>query len=406
MTQGTTAERSGPLSGETLADARRRIGSDEIHAWVSIASDANLASWDPGSGPLSGVSMGVKDIIDLVGMPTRSGSQITPGAPVRRSASLVERLVELGAVPVGKTVTTEFAYFLPGPTENPRAKGHTPGGSSSGSAAAVAAGHVQLALGSQTAGSLIRPAAYCGVAGLVLTHGAVSLDGFSGLAPSLDSAGLIAAATGGIRQVHEALFPGARPPELPRRAFLWRGGELDDVSVEMASAVESAATALRRDGVSVEPLVDGGRVARLAADHVTVMAYEAARERSDLYAERMRLSPQLRELLERGAAITLVDYRLARERTEESAAFFATLLADDSVVLGPAAVGAAPRGLASTGSPVMSRPWQLLGLPQLCVPGHYDGAGLPLGVQLIASRSGESLLLSLGEILEGSDAAP
>jgi Asp-tRNA(Asn)/Glu-tRNA(Gln) amidotransferase A subunit family amidase len=173
----------------------------------------------------------------------------------------------------------------------------------------------------------------------------------------------------------------------------------------MAAAVEAAATAARQAGVSVEPLDEGHHIARLAADHLTVMAYEAGRERSDLYAEGERLSPQLRELLETGAAITDDEYRSAGERTAESAAFFADLLADDAVVLGPAALGAAPFGLAATGSPVMSRPWQLLGLPQLCVPGYANGEGHPLGIQLVGARGRELLLLSLGQGMERSLAA-
>lgn len=405
MNPGAVTDETESASTKTLSDARRRIGADAIHAWVAIATDDLVASWRPGPGPLSGLALGVKDIIDLAGMPTRCGSAITSSAPAERSASIVQHLVGLGAVPVGKTVTTEFAYFSPGPTENPKAKGRTPGGSSSGSAAAVAAGHVPLALGSQTAGSLTRPAAYCGVAGLVFTHGTVPLDGFSGLASSLDTAGVIAATSSDLDRVYDALFPGRAATALPRRVLVWRGDGLDAVSPEMAAAVETAARAIRQAGIAVEPLEDGQHVARLAADHGTVMAYEAARERLDLYKRREEVSPQLRELLETGAAVADGEYRSARERTAGSAAFFADLLSGDVVVLGPAATGVAPRGLAATGSPVMSRPWQLLGLPQLCVPGCADGAGLPLGLQLIGARGAESLILGLGKTLESSLAA-
>jgi len=385
-------------SETVLSDARRSIGADEIHAWVELLTEAQAAALAPGAGPLAGVAFGVKDIIDLAGLPTRCGSELTPTTPAVRSASLVNRLLELGAVPVGKTVTTEFAYFRPGPTENPRAPGHTPGGSSSGSAAAVAAGHVPLALGSQTAGSLIRPAAYCGAAGLVLTHGAVALDGFSGLASSLDAAGLLAGTVAELVQVHAALAAPESPTPV-RTALLWGGDELDAIAPAMRAAVLEAAAALRAAGVEVVPLEDDGRVAALAEDHLVVMAYEAARERADLCAVRDRLSPPLRALLETGMAVSEEAYQEAVHRAREARACFAAMLAE-AVVLGPAAPGAAPSGLGATGSPIMSRPWQLLGVPQLCVPGLLDEEGLPLGVQLVGRPGGEAALLSLGCELE------
>ncbi len=390
----------GRASEQAFSDARRRIGADEFHAWVAVADPGQAAAWHPGPGPLEGIAVGVKDVIDLAGMPTRCGSPITLDTPVARSAVLVERLIGLGAMPVGKTVTTEFAFFAPGPTQNPRAPGHTPGGSSSGSAAAVAAGHVPLALGSQTAGSLIRPAAYCGVAGLVLRHDAVPLEGFSGLAPSLDAAGLMAPTVAGLRAAHEALFPAPPRPSRAARALVWHGDDLDEVSPDMRAALERAAQALRGLGLDVEPLGDALPMRSLAADHLTVMQAEVARERQDLMAARERLSPQLRGLLDAGAAVPTADYAAAIARTTAQRARIAELLGEDTVVLGPAAPGAAPAGLGATGSPVMSRPWQLLGLPQLAVAGSVDAAGLPLGVQLVARGGAETMLLTAGELLE------
>jgi len=397
----TSATEPARASERALSDARARIAQDEHHAWVALAADELLSLWEPQPGPLAGLAFGVKDIIDLAGMPTRCGSEVTSAAPATRSASLVRRLMELGAVPAGKTVTTEFAYFRPGPTRNPRAPGHTPGGSSSGSAAAVAAGHVPFALGSQTAGSLTRPAAYCGVAGLVLSHGAVALDGFSALAPSLDSAGVLASSAAMLDRVHAALFPDRQASAVPTAVLLWSGEELDAVSPEMSAAVERAGRVLQDAGLRVQPLEAEPLVAELAVDHAVVMAAEAARARPELLAIRERLSPALRELLEAGAAVPDRAYREALDRTRASRERFAALL-DGAVVLGPAAPGAAPAGLTATGSPVMSRPWQLLGLPQLSVPGAADAAGLPLGVQLVAAHGEETTLLALGRILEES----
>lgn len=382
-----------------LEKARGRIGSDAHRAWVTLASAHSLPAANGRRGPLSGVAVGVKDIIDVAGMPTRCGSEITPREAVPRSAAYVERLISLGAVPVGKTVTTEFAYFRPGPTDNPRAPGHTPGGSSSGSAAAVAAGHVPLALGTQTAGSLTRPAAYCGVAGLTLAHGSADLEGISGLSSSLDTVGLIAPTVADLAHVHRVVHSG---PD-GRRAttvHVWTGSDLDHVSPDMAAALRRASGVLDEAGFDVREFTADAEVAALTADHALVMGYEAARERADLYAVRGRLSGPLRQLLESGRAVEDHEYAAAVTRTERSRVRLRHTFGGGSLVLGPAAPGAAPRGLSATGSPVMSRPWQLLGLAQLCVPGCLDDAGRPLGLQLVGESGAEGTLLTTGRILE------
>ncbi|MBO9578575.1 MAG: amidase [Microbacteriaceae bacterium] len=386
-----------------LAAARARIGADEFQAWVAVATDEQASACRPGAGPLAGLAFGVKDIIDLAGMPTRCGSLVSSDAPAVRSASFVDRIIDLGAVPVGKTATTEFAYFAPGPTRNPRAPGRTPGGSSSGSAAAVAAGHVPFALGSQTAGSTIRPAAFCGVSGLVLTRGAVPLDGFSGLASSLDAAGVLAPSATGLERIADAILPVAVETPPTSRVLVWHGDDVGGTSADMRIAVTHSAAVLAESGVTVERLdTDRLMVEGLVADHVTVMQYEVARERRDLMAWRDRLSPQLRELLERGAATPASDYEAALRRTRIRMAVFDEILGRDTLVLGPAAPGAAPVGLGATGSPVMSRAWQLLGVPQLAIAGNRDSAGLPLGVQLVARRGEERALLAAGSRLEAA----
>ena len=187
----------GTPAASVYADARARIEECEpqLSAWAALDSRATSRAEELDARPVSnvlplrGVPVGVKDIIDVAGLPTRCGSSVTSPDPAELSAACVERLEDCGAVVVGKTVTTEFAYFKPGPTKNPWNTGHTPGGSSSGSAAAVASGMVPLARGTQTAASLIRPAAYCGIAGLVMGRGTADLTGITGLSPSLDNPG-------------------------------------------------------------------------------------------------------------------------------------------------------------------------------------------------------------------------
>ncbi|RZI94313.1 MAG: amidase, partial [Microbacterium sp.] len=256
-----------------LGTARGRIGDDAPSAWVALAPDELVGHWPLGAGELSGLTFGVKDIVDLAGMPTRCGSPLTSSAPVPATAPFVDGLIRAGALPVGKTVTTEFAYFRPGPTRNPRAAGHTPGGSSSGSAAAVAAGHVDFAIGSQTAGSLVRPASYCGVAGMVLTQGAFSTAGFSGLAASLDAPGLLAPRIADLFRIHAAL--GSDASALPvATVHVWTGADVDAPSVEMTAAVARAADVFRGAGLDVRVLDDAGRVAQAARDHLTIMAFE------------------------------------------------------------------------------------------------------------------------------------
>ena len=206
----------GCTAGDWTRVSRARIAEEDaaVQAWVCLSdraeSDAADRDASATSGPLQGVPIGVKDIIDVAGLPTRCGSSITSPDPASASAACVRDLENLGAVVQGKTVRTEFAYFQPGPTRNPKAPGRTPGGSSSGSAAAVAAGMVPLALGSQTAGSVSRPAAYCGVAGMVLAHGAVDLSGIAGLSESLDSLGLIARGVADLAYAYQALMGSIR----------------------------------------------------------------------------------------------------------------------------------------------------------------------------------------------------
>lgn len=388
--------------------ARARVleREDELHAWVSLSEtweEQSLAIDESADElPLRGVCVGVKDLIDVAGMPTRAGSPITSAAPVGQDAACVARLRELGAVILGKTVTTEFGYFSPGPTRNPHALDRTPGGSSSGSAAAVGAGTVPLALGTQTAGSLTRPASYCGTAGMVLAHGAADLRGITGLSESLDSLGLLTPSVADLRRVARALGSQPEQDSAPVAGVLiWDGACLERIEPPMAALVRELPSLLHSAGRRAAPLEWDDHIQTLAEDHSIVMAFEAHRTREQEFElHGSGISPQLRELLERGHRTPRDEVDAALARRDRSREELAHHLSGDSVVAGPAATGPAPVGLEATGSPILSRPWQLLGLPVVVVPGARTVAGLPLGVQLIGLPGQEEQLLELGEMLE------
>ncbi|MFE4539328.1 amidase [Streptomyces scopuliridis] len=387
-----------------VAQALRRLELTEpgLRAWVRVDADRARARAERApDGPLCGVPFGVKDIIDVAGLPTECGSPLRRGRIAEADAWLVQRLRAAGAVPLGKTVTTEFAYFHPGPTHNPHQPEHTPGGSSSGSAAAVAAGVVPLALGSQTAGSLTRPASFCGVAGYVPATGAWPMAGFTGLSPTLDAPGLLAAGTSTLATAVEAVdnTRAERPGSI--RVLLWPGTELTDIDPAMLAALEHAGQALVKAGARTAGPALPVSTTELAHTHAVVMAYEAARA-LDVEAQRPEsLSAPLNELLARGRDTSTADYEAALAVRAVSRAKVLALLRDDAdVILGPAAPGPAPRGLDATGTPVLSRPWQLLGLPVATVPGHRDPNGLPLGLQLIGHPDRAGLLLGIARHME------
>lgn len=412
------AEQTSPLVLLERALDRIKDVDTQIEAWVRVDADsarrlAGSAGLSADHGPLWGVPFGVKDIIDLAGLPTECGSSLRAGSPpAQADAAIVRRLRERGAIPLGKTVTTEFAYFAPGPTRNPAQPEHTPGGSSSGSAAAIAAGMVPLAIGSQTAGSLTRPAAYCGVAGLVFTTGSVSSEGVVGLSPSFDTLGLLAATTGDLYTAWAAAFAGV--PELERavgtnraagtvaghRLLLWHPLHLGGLDASMSAALVQAGSCLARAGARIRPLELDEQIARLADDHATVMAYEAARERRAELERATELSEPLAELLRRGSQLSGRDYESAQRRIYAARSVVGDLLAYHDAILGPAALGPAPEGLATTGTPILSRPWQALGLPVVTIPGLIDQHGLPLGLQLIGRHYDEEHLLRVATSIE------
>lgn len=374
--------------------ARRRIEllDDRVRAWVALAAPDGS-----GAGPLAGVPVGVKDIVDVAGVPTVCGSPTRAGAPpAATDAAIVRMLRDAGADVVGKTVTTEFACFDPGPTRNPHDLARTPGGSSSGSAAAVAAGMVPLAVGSQTAGSVVRPASFCGVAGLAVARGSLPLGGVAPLAPSLDTIGLFAATVEDLALARAALAGGtpAGGEAGAPRLLAWDGTEIADVSPAMRAAHAHAVERARAQGAEVAPW--DVALGTAVTDHHTVMAAEAA----DVVPAGPGLGARLSAMLAEGRAVTPDALAGARDRAATTRDAALARLADADAVLVPGALGVAPPATEGTGDPVLSRPWHLLGLPALAVPGARDEAGLPLGLALIGHPDREDALLAAGRWVE------
>ncbi|PVZ07631.1 amidase [Actinomycetospora cinnamomea] len=377
-----------------VEQARRRIAEvdDSVRAWVTL-----VEAEGSGEGPLAGVPVGIKDIVDVAGVPTRCGSRALADAPPAAGDAAVVRLLRAaGAVVVGKTVTTEFAYFDPGPTRNPHDPARTPGGSSSGSAAAVAAGMVPLAVGTQTAGSVVRPASYCGVAALAVARGDLPTAGVNPLAPGLDTLGLFAASVADVAGARAALDgrDAAPEPPAPPRLLTWDGTEVADVSPPMRAAHDAAVAGTRAAGADVGPL--GLDLRAAAADHRTIMAAEAAVTVPDLPGHGANLTALVAE----GRAVPADALAAARERSAATRSAVLAALERADAVLAPGAPGVAPEGLDSTGDPVLSRPFHVLGLPALAVPGARDAAGLPLGLQLVGHPDREEALLAAGCWLE------
>lgn len=416
ISEQVRAVSNGDITANELAAAvRTDITRYEhrLNAWVALADVSEpfpgltgKAHAPTGHRPLEGVSIGVKDLIDVSGLPTRSGSTVTSDVPASNDAACVSRFRELGAVIQGKTVTTEFGYFSPGPTVNPWDHGCTPGGSSSGSAAAIGANTIAVALGTQTAGSLSRPASFCGAAAMVLAVGSTPMSGVSGLSESLDSLGLITRSVADLAYVYSAFtgqeFGSPEDPAIPGTTLhIWHGSGVLPLAPQMQDLLREIPRLASYLGIHYEDLDWNDHVATLTDDHRTVMGYEAARTMVDVMEEyESELSPQLRDFLRGGAGTSEQDYREALIRRDISRRALERLLGADGVIIGPAAQGPALGRAHGTGSPDLSRAWQLLGLPVVVIPGARATTGMPLGLQLIGLPGSEQRLLTLGQHLE------
>jgi Asp-tRNA(Asn)/Glu-tRNA(Gln) amidotransferase A subunit family amidase len=353
--------------------------------------------------PLRGLAVGIKDIFDTADLPTAYGSPIYADHQPKTDAAMIMLVRRAGGIVLGKTVTTEFASLQPAGTRNPRNPAHTPGGSSSGSAAAVAAGMLPLALGSQTGGSVIRPAAFCGVVGFKPSYRLLPAVGMKCFSWSLDTVGLFAAGVADVAFAAGALTGrdlrvDGRPPTTP---VIVRPHLADAASDAMENAVARAALAAEKSGAKIKELSLPPIFTEAARAHRVIQGYEAFRALAFEYDNhRNRLGAVLRRQLDDAATFDADAYDDARRTARRARQALLELLPDGAVMLTPSAPGAAPEGLASTGEPTFNRLWTLLGTPCVNVPGLADASGMPLGVQVIARFGRDRFALSAAAFLE------
>ena len=351
---------------------------------------------DQVAGPLQGLVVGVKDVIDTADLPTGYGSPLFAGHQPSADADVVAALRRSGALVLGKTESTEFAMFQPARTRNPVDPSRTPGGSSSGSAAAVAAGLVPTAFGTQTAGSVVRPAAYCGVYGFKPSRGWTSTRGIWLLSEQLDTVGLFARCAADLMLLYRALRstppapsgggrqPPVRPAHDPPAVAVLAAEEWASCGPEVRDALRFVAGRLSDRGWKVSQMAMPASWRHLPEHHEVVMAVEVAKNLRASLGDRLgQISESAQAVVERGDRCTAQEYLAALGAREEARRLLAPAAVAADLVLAPSALGVAPEGLAYTGDPVMCRPWTLLGLPAANVPAYRRADGLPVGVQLV-----------------------
>lgn len=398
-------------------DVRAFVHIDRAHA---LKQARDLDAWRRNgrpTGPLHGLPVAVKDIVDTRDYPTECGSPLLAGRRPRQDATVVEKLRAAGAVIIGKTVTTEFAYYHPGPTRNPHDLERTPGGSSSGSAAAVAAGMVPLAIGSQTNGSIIRPASFCGVFGVKPTHGFISRGGVLELSRTLDHVGVYGRTLEDVALLldvlvgHDPRDPDTRPvampnfravaaeaPPLPPKFALVKTPVWEKAEPSTRSIFEDVVASLGNDGGTAElPEIfteawDAQRKIMAAdmAHHFSELVERGSADAS---------SQQLRDILDEGRRVAAVDYLAAHDLRPRLEANLSQIFDYYDAIITPASIGSAPKTLASTGDPVFCTLWTLLGVPALSLPVLQAPDGMPLGLQLVGPAHDDARLLRSARVL-------
>ena len=424
LCEAALAIRRGDLKSEDLTLAlleriERHENTVQAFQWFDPDRAMNLARLadrilqsGETAGPLHGIPVGIKDIIETQGIPTGMGSPTFDGYVPGQSATVVQRLEAAGAFVLGKTVTTEFAYFHPGKTRNPWNPTHTPGGSSSGSAAAVAMGFAPGAVGTQTNGSVIRPAAFCGVVGYKPTAGFISFFGIHLFSPSLDQvgvfgrsvsdaallAGVIAGKTdtetgagtqaGGIPSVVASMI---RPPRLAAvRSPVWRQAEPHAQNHFLETVARLRAAGAEVQEVELPPAFEQAH-----AVHRTIMYAEGARRFAELqHRRREDLSPQLNALIDEGIRIPDSDLRRDFKQKDRLAEELDAFMSAFDALITPPALGEAPADLTQTGDPAFCTIWSLCGTPAVTIPTGRGPRGLPLGLQIVSSRSSDGRVLS------------
>jgi Asp-tRNA(Asn)/Glu-tRNA(Gln) amidotransferase A subunit family amidase len=384
-----------------------RIAAREpvVHAFANFDAERALAAARaldraPARGPLHGVPVGIKDVIDTADLPTEMGSPIYRGHRPACDAATVALLRAAGAVILGKTVTCEFAGATSGPTTNPHNPAHTPGGSSSGSGAAVADFMVAAALGTQTGGSVLRPAAYCGVIGYKPTYNAFNRAGLKFAAESLDTIGFIARTLDDVALVRSVLIgekPDAvAPPATAPRIGLCRTPLWDTAQAETKRAVEDSAVRLAAAGATLRDVTLPPDFAGLkTAARETINNYERSKSMAAEWAShRDLISPKLARCIKLGMEMPHAEYLAAIALGESCRARLPDVFEGFDVLLAPCVQGEAPRGLETTGDPGFQAIWTILHVPALCLPTHRGPNGLPVGIQLIARRHDDARLLA------------
>jgi Asp-tRNA(Asn)/Glu-tRNA(Gln) amidotransferase A subunit family amidase len=422
LTEACNKIKAGELTPhELLAECctQAELLEPSLHAFLVRGSLEGLTK-EIKPGPLTGIPVGVKDIIATTQFPTTNGSPIYQGNVPKEDAPIITKIRQLGGVIFGKTVTTEFAWRHPGPTTNPWNAGHTPGGSSSGSAASVAAGIVPLALGSQTQGSIVRPAAFCGVVGFKASFGAVPREGAHPLAGSFDHIGFFTRSVDDAALAFQLLkndspaeedaivLPdlvldektGMTPFATPRIAKLATPHD-HLLSEEQKQALDAAADKLRAAGATVEELTLPSQYWDAIADMNLIIECEAsAAHQKHLKENKQLLSKHIIEVAEKGSTHPAIAYLVARTKQKELKQSIAAFFDQYDGFLSVPASGEAPKGLTSTGDPIFCALWSFLGMPAINLPFTQSSNRLPLGVQLIGQYQEDAKLLSIAKFAE------
>jgi Asp-tRNA(Asn)/Glu-tRNA(Gln) amidotransferase A subunit family amidase len=402
---------AGKITSEALVRdclQRIRLRDADVQAWVHCDQEAAIAQAKAidksrPRGVLAGVPVGFKDVIDTHDMPTQYNSPIYRAHRPHTDAAAAALVRHAGGVVLGKTVTTEFATRQPGPTRNPHNLAHTPGGSSSGSAAAVADFMVPLAFGTQTGGSTIRPAAYCGIVGYKPSFNTINRAGLKFVSESLDTIGVLARTVEDCALLVHAVSQRPMPDLKSRLAHaprigLCRTPKWQEASSETRVSVETAASSLTLKGAEVHDLELPSDFDRLYDEQELIMNYEAARALAD---ERFRypelLSDHLRAKLEEHSSVPRERYAEAMRHARSCRLAYAAVFSEVDVLLTPSAPGEAPEGIASTGSSLFNRNWTLLGAPCVTLPFGRGAHGLPLGIQIVGGYDDDARVLQVAE---------
>ncbi len=401
------------MQGSPFQHERSQIAAWEPRIHALVDWDGELPDEHPplGSAPLAGWSVAIKDIIDVAGMPTACNAPFVTRAPKTSNAGIVDLLEAAGATVLAKAVTTAFAYYDPGPTRNPWNPDHTPGGSSSGSAAAVACGMVRLSIGTQTVGSINRPASYCGVVGFKPSFGVLPVDGVFPLSAYFDTVGLF---TRGVTDAEHAFAAitgqTAHSVSHPLRVAVVEDMLGDAAEAPMLQAVRSAGTQLEAMGHEVRAIRLPDALRTCYENHWELTASGAADAHAELFKKKeRRYPPELRALIARGHDVTPDDINRIQRHRDDARDIVGRIFADWDVVLSPSAPGAAPFGIKATGNPRMNLLWTYVGVPALTVPAALTEDRLPLGVQLTSAQGTDLSLLAAGRRVEeavGFDSEP